>query len=82
MFGAESYPTTLRSTGIGWALSAGRVGSVASPWVVGIPLGWAWHAQAILLLPLIPALIGAIAILLSRGPRPVLAATATPQVVA
>ena len=72
MFGAESYPTALRSTGIGWSLSAGRIGSVISPWVVGIPLGWGWHAQQILLLPLIPALIGAAAILLSRGARPVL----------
>ena len=79
MFGAESYPTTLRSTGIGWGLSAGRIGSVISPWVVGIPLGWGWHAQAILLLPLIPALIGAAAILLSRGPRPALAASALPE---
>ena len=74
MFGAESYPTALRSTGIGWSLSAGRIGSVISPWVVGIPLGWGWHAQSILLLPLFPALVGCAAILLSRGPRPVLAA--------
>ena len=81
MFGAESYPTALRTTGIGWALSAGRVGSVASPWVVGIPLGWGWHAQAILLLPLVPAVVGAVAILLSRGPRPMLAAPTQPVLV-
>ena len=74
MFGAESYPTALRSTGIGWALSAGRVGSVISPFVVGVPLGWGWHAEQILLLPLLPAVVGAVAILLSRGARPVLAA--------
>lgn len=73
MFGAESYPTALRSTGVGWSLSAGRIGSVISPWVVGIPLGWGWHAREILLLPLIPALAGAAALLLSRGPRPPLA---------
>ena len=70
MFGAESYPTALRTTGIGWGLSAGRIGSVVSPWLVGLPLGWGWHAQSILLLPLVPALAGAAAILLSRGPRP------------
>jgi len=73
MFGAESYPTALRSTGVGWSLSAGRIGSVISPWVVSVPLGWGWHAQQILLLPVIPALIGATCILLSRGARPVLA---------
>jgi AAHS family 4-hydroxybenzoate transporter-like MFS transporter len=70
MFGAESYPTALRSTGVGWALSAGRIGSVISPWVVGIPLGWGWHAQGILLLPLVPALVGAACVRLSRGARP------------
>jgi AAHS family 4-hydroxybenzoate transporter-like MFS transporter len=73
MFGAESYPTALRSTGVGWALSAGRIGSVISPWLVAVPLGWGWHAERIVLLPLIPAAIGAAAILLSRGPQPVLA---------
>ena len=82
MFGAESYPTALRSTGVGWALSAGRVGSVLSPWLVGIPLGWGWHAQYILLLPVIPAVVGAAAILLSRGPRPVLAAPFLPATAA
>ena len=81
MFGAESYPTALRSTGIGWSLSAGRIGSVISPWIVGIPLGWGWHAREIVLLPLGPALVGAAAILLSRGPRPALAA-ALPKAVA
>ena len=72
-FGAESYPTALRSTGIGWSLSAGRIGSVISPWVVSIPLGLGWHADQILLLPLIPALAGAACILLSRSARPVIA---------
>ena len=70
MFGSESYPTALRSTGVGWALSFGRIGSVISPYVVGLPLGWGWPARSILLLPLAPALLGAACILLSRGPRP------------
>ena len=82
MFGTESYPTVLRSTGVGWSLSAGRIGSVVSPWIVGIPLGWGWHAREILLLPLLPALVGAAAILLSRGPRPALAAAGLPKAVA
>ena len=82
MFGAESYPTALRSTGIGWSLSAGRIGSVISPWVVGLPLGWGWHAQEILLLPLVPALVGAAAILLSRGPRPALVVPGASKAVA
>lgn len=83
MFGAESYPTALRSTGVGWALSAGRIGSVISPWLVGIPLGWGWPARDIVLLPLGPALVGAAAILLSRGSRPAYVGQASlPAVVA
>ncbi|WP_244848023.1 MFS transporter [Caballeronia sp. SL2Y3] len=47
------YPTTLRSTGIGWSLGIGRVGSVIGPLVGGqmIALGWSnvelFHAAAV-----------------------------------
>jgi MFS transporter, AAHS family, 4-hydroxybenzoate transporter len=47
------YPTALRSTGIGWSLGVGRVGSVIGPLVGGqmIALGWSnvalFHAAAI-----------------------------------
>ncbi|SAK69145.1 major facilitator transporter [Caballeronia glebae] len=47
------YPTTLRSTGIGWSLGIGRVGSVIGPLVGGqmIALGWnnvaLFHAAAV-----------------------------------
>jgi len=78
MFGAESYPTALRSTGIGWSLSAGRIGSVISPWVVSVPLSLGWHAESILLLPIVPAIIGCACILLSRGARPPVAVDAMP----
>ncbi|KMY85259.1 4-hydroxybenzoate transporter [Candidatus Paraburkholderia calva] len=46
------YPTALRSTGIGWSLGIGRVGSVIGPLVGGqmIALGWSnvalFHAAA------------------------------------
>ncbi len=47
------YPTVLRSTGIGWSLGIGRVGSVIGPLVGGqmITLGWSnvalFHAAAL-----------------------------------
>ncbi|SMG01373.1 MFS transporter [Burkholderia singularis] len=47
------YPTSLRSTGIGWSLGIGRVGSVLGPLVGGqlIALGWThdalFHAAAV-----------------------------------
>jgi AAHS family 4-hydroxybenzoate transporter-like MFS transporter len=50
---ASFYPTTLRSTGIGWCLGIGRVGSVIGPVVGGelIRLNWGqadlFHAVAV-----------------------------------
>ena len=49
----QYYPTTLRSTGIGWSLGIGRVGSVLGPLVGGqlIALNWSqaslFHAAAV-----------------------------------
>ena len=39
---ANYYPTSIRSTGVGWALGVGRIGSVIGPVVGGliIALGW------------------------------------------
>jgi MFS family permease len=31
----ELYPTNVRSTGVGWALTAGRLGSIAGPLLGG-----------------------------------------------
>ncbi|WP_433507303.1 MFS transporter [Pseudonocardia halophobica] len=33
------YPTTIRSTGVGWALGMGRVGGILAPLMVGYALG-------------------------------------------
>jgi AAHS family 4-hydroxybenzoate transporter-like MFS transporter len=47
------YPTTLRSTGIGWSLGIGRIGSVIGPLIGGqlIALNWSnaslFHAAAV-----------------------------------
>ena len=62
----NSYPVSIRSIAVGWALTVGRVGAIASPAVVGIPLSWNWPATSILLLPVLPAVIGAIAVFLAR----------------
>jgi AAHS family 4-hydroxybenzoate transporter-like MFS transporter len=35
---ALTYPTAIRSTGIGWAMGMGRLGQVVSPLVVGAML--------------------------------------------
>jgi AAHS family 4-hydroxybenzoate transporter-like MFS transporter len=36
---ADFYPTSMRATGVGWALGIGRVGSIVGPLVAGAILG-------------------------------------------
>jgi hypothetical protein len=36
---ASFHPTSIRSTGVGWALGVGRIGSIAGPLVAGV-FGW------------------------------------------
>ena len=39
---AQIYPPEIRTTGVGWAIGAGRTGAIVGPWVGGhvIALGW------------------------------------------
>jgi AAHS family 4-hydroxybenzoate transporter-like MFS transporter len=79
---ANRYPTAIRALGVGWALTVGRIGSIISPSVVGIPLAMGWSAQQILMLPIIPALVGGVLVLYARPQRrkmPVGSLAASPQ---
>lgn len=55
------YPTFMRSTGMGWALGIGRVGSVIGPLIGGVLLARNWPAPDLLLVGALPALIAAAA---------------------
>lgn len=57
------YPTTVRSTGVGWALGVGRVGSIVGPAIGGILLSMGWTPQRIFLAGMAPAFCASIAIL-------------------
>ncbi len=86
VLGATIYPTSIRSTGIGWALGVGRIGSIAGPLIVGILLNLNWGPGEILLAGAIPALCAAAATLTSlllrkdhsAGPRKVVAIEESP----
>lgn len=56
------YPTHMRSTGVGWALGMGRIGSFAGPVIGGYLLSRQWGTAAILFSAAIPALAGAAAV--------------------
>lgn len=56
---ATSYPTAIRSTGVGWAMGMGRLGQVCSPLLVGAMLSGSWGAARILaVMALLPILAG------------------------
>lgn len=62
---ASYYPTSIRSTGVGWALGIGRIGSVTGPMLGGILLKIGWTPQRILFATSVPALCAGLAIVLS-----------------
>jgi AAHS family 4-hydroxybenzoate transporter-like MFS transporter len=61
---AALYPTTMRSTGIAWALGVGRAGTMLGPIVGSLMLAAKMAPAAILYSTAIPAAIAAAAILL------------------
>ena len=62
---AMFYPTTVRATGIGWALGVGRIGSIVGPSLGGVLLSLQWTPKQILTAGIVPAACGAAAIVLA-----------------
>lgn len=56
---ATFYPTAIRSTGVGWALGIGRVGSIVGPFVGGVLIAARWRTDEVFLLAAVPALVAA-----------------------
>jgi AAHS family 4-hydroxybenzoate transporter-like MFS transporter len=59
--GAMLYPTSLRTTGIGWSSAAGRLGSILGPAIAGAFLGLHWQARSVIAAAAVPALLSAAA---------------------
>jgi AAHS family 4-hydroxybenzoate transporter-like MFS transporter len=58
---ASVYPTEIRSTGVGWALGIGRIGSIVGPAIGGVLVGMETPVNDIFFLSAGPALIAALA---------------------
>jgi AAHS family 4-hydroxybenzoate transporter-like MFS transporter len=58
---AGFYPTSLRATGVGWALGIGRVGSIIGPLVGGVLLAQKWSPAAVFLAAAAAALCASLA---------------------
>jgi AAHS family 4-hydroxybenzoate transporter-like MFS transporter len=66
-----TYPVAMRSTGLGWALGVGRVGSIVGPTIGGLMLATAEDARSVYVVCVIPVLVGMMAIaLLKRQTAP------------
>jgi AAHS family 4-hydroxybenzoate transporter-like MFS transporter len=58
---AEFYPTRIRSTGVGWALGIGRIGSIVGPTLGGYLLAQGTETRQVFWAAAIPAVIAAVA---------------------
>lgn len=58
-FAAGFYPTAMRSTGIGWALGVGRLGSIIGPALGAVMLSNHWSVVEIFSAAAVPALAAA-----------------------
>jgi MFS transporter, AAHS family, 4-hydroxybenzoate transporter len=58
---AGFYPTSIRATGVGWALGVGRVGSIVGPLVGGVLLSLKWSAGEVFVAAAMAALCAALA---------------------
>jgi len=56
---AKFYPTSIRATGVGWALAVGRIGSIVGPVVGGILLSTHVDIRTIFLFAAIPPVVAA-----------------------
>jgi MFS family permease len=59
---AAFYTDPLRATGIGWAKSVGRLGTVIAPIMIGLALSAGMRASAVMELFAIPALLAVVAL--------------------
>jgi AAHS family 4-hydroxybenzoate transporter-like MFS transporter len=67
---ATFYPTFIRSTGVGWALGIGRIGSIIGPLLGGLMLALQWNIPSIFFAGAAPVLIaGLAAFALAQLPR-------------
>jgi len=64
------YPTALRSTGIGWALGIGRIGSVLGPVIGGQLIAMQWANSSLFVAAAVPAIVSALMVLSLHRFRP------------
>lgn len=64
-FAPRCYPTVARSTGVGWMMGVGRLGSIFGSSIGGVLISGGWGSQGIFIALAVPACVAAIAIFLN-----------------
>jgi MFS transporter, AAHS family, 4-hydroxybenzoate transporter len=57
---AKTYPTAIRSTGVGWGLGVARFSGIVAPLSIGMLVAQGWHMQSILVTCAVPALLAGV----------------------
>ena len=63
---AGLYPTTVRSTGIGWGMGMGRIGQVFGPLGAGFLVGWGAGPGGVFYAAAVPCFVGALLVALLK----------------
>jgi MFS transporter, AAHS family, 4-hydroxybenzoate transporter len=66
---ARFYPTEIRSTGVGFAMSAGRIGGIVSPFLGGILIGAGLSMTANFIVFAVPTLLAGVATLMIQSTK-------------
>jgi AAHS family 4-hydroxybenzoate transporter-like MFS transporter len=61
-----TYPVAMRSTGLGWALGVGRIGSIVGPTIGGLMLASAHDPRSVYLVCIAPSIVGIAAVALLK----------------
>ena len=70
---AISYPTQIRSTGVGWATGIGRIGSIIGPTLAGVIVQATGSTESIFFLAVIPPLCACLAGFVLSSSKPIVA---------
>ena len=66
---ARIYPTEMRTTGIGWAIGAGRLGAIVGPLVGGVLIGSGVSMSVNFIIFALPAIVAGIATVVIKSPE-------------
>jgi AAHS family 4-hydroxybenzoate transporter-like MFS transporter len=65
--GGSIYPTTVRATGVGWAMAAGKVGGATGPAVIGLLISAHAGPQTVFIVAAVPLIVSIIAVAILKG---------------